>query len=236
MGKGWYCRKRLRLNSLRLEGQKTVAIKILQQFDWEVPDWVIVPGGNLGNIYAFYKGFHMCKELGLVDRIPRLMCAQAANANPFYLYYKSGWKDFSAVKAKTTFASAIQIGDPVSIDRAVYALKNCDGIVEEATKEDLMDAMAQADSTGMFICPHTSVALTALHKLRNSGVISATDRTVVVITAHGLKFTQSKVDYHSKVILDMACSLANPPVNVKADFGSVIDVLKTYLESKDLKQ
>nr|GEW36684.1 threonine synthase, chloroplastic [Tanacetum cinerariifolium] len=100
------------LSSLRLEGQK-----------------------RLRNIYAFYKGFHMCKELGLVDRIPRLVCAQAANANPLYSYYKSGWKDFSFVKANTTFASAIQIGDPVSIDRAVYALKNCNRIVEEATEE-----------------------------------------------------------------------------------------------------
>ncbi|KAK1435841.1 hypothetical protein QVD17_01611 [Tagetes erecta] len=224
------------LNSLRLEGQKTAAIEILQQFDWEVPDWVIVPGGNLGNIYAFYKGFHMCKELGLVDRIPRLVCAQAANANPLYLHFKSGWSDFSPMKAKTTFASAIQIGDPVSIDRAVYALKNSNGIVEEATEEELMDAMAQADATGMFICPHTGVALTALVKLRNSGVIRATDRTVVVSTAHGLKFTQSKIDYHSKAIPEMACRLANPPVNVKADFGSVMDVLKKYLLSKESKQ
>lgn len=223
------------LNSLRLEGQKTAAIEILQQFDWQVPDWVIVPGGNLGNIYAFYKGFHMCKELGLVDRIPRLVCAQAANANPLYLHYKSGWKDFKAVKANSTFASAIQIGDPVSIDRAVYALKNSNGIVEEATEEELMDAMAQADSTGMFICPHTGVALTALIKLRKSGVIGKTDRTVVVSTAHGLKFTQSKIDYHSKEIKEMACRFANPPVHVKADFGSVMDVLKKYLLSKDQK-
>ncbi|KAK8550329.1 hypothetical protein V6N13_118846 [Hibiscus sabdariffa] len=220
------------LNSLRLEGQKTAAIEILQQFDWEVPDWVIVPGGNLGNIYAFYKGFKMCQELGLVDRIPRLVCAQAANANPLYLYYKSGWSDFKAIKANTTFASAIQIGDPVSIDRAVYALKNSNGIVEEASEEELMDAMAQADSTGMFICPHTGVALTALMKLRNSGIIGSGDRTVVVSTAHGLKFTQSKVEYHSKEIPDMACRFANPPMQVKADFGSVMDVLMKYLGDK----
>ncbi|KAF8393582.1 hypothetical protein HHK36_021826 [Tetracentron sinense] len=220
------------LNSLRLEGQKTAAIEILQQFDWEVPDWVIVPGGNLGNIYAFYKGFLMCKELGLVDRIPRLVCAQAANANPLYLHYKSGWAEFKAIKANTTFASAIQIGDPVSIDRAVFALRNSNGIVEEATEEELMDAMAQADSTGMFICPHTGVALSALIKLRNSGVIKPTDRTVVVSTAHGLKFTQSKIDYHSKAIPDMACRFANTPVHVKADFGSVMDVLTKYLLSK----
>jgi threonine synthase len=214
---------------MRIEGQKTAAIEILQQFDWEVPDWVIIPGGNLGNIYAFYKGFHMCKELGLVDKIPRLVCAQAANANPLYLYYKSAWKEFKAVKANSTFASAIQIGDPVSIDRAVYALKKSNGIVEEATEEELMDAMAQADSTGMFICPHTGVALTALMKLRKSGVIRSSDRTVVVSTAHGLKFTQSKIDYHSNNIKEMACRFANPPVSVKADFGSVMDVLKKYL-------
>lgn len=217
------------LNSLRLEGQKTAAIEILQQFDWEVPDWVIVPGGNLGNIYAFYKGFQMCKELGLVDRVPRLVCAQAANANPLYLYYKSGWKDFKAVKASSTFASAIQIGDPVSIDRAVFALQSCNGIVEEATEEELMDAAAQADLKGMFICPHTGVALAALLKLRNKGVIGLNDRTVVVSTAHGLKFTQSKIDYHSHKISDMKCRYANLPLQVKADFGSVMDVLKKKL-------
>ncbi|XP_058756438.1 threonine synthase, chloroplastic-like [Vicia villosa] len=222
------------LNSLRIEGQKTAAIEILQQFDWQVPDWVIVPGGNLGNIYAFYKGFKMCKDLGLVDKIPRLVCAQAANANPLYLYYINGWKEFKAIKAETTFASAIQIGDPVSIDRAVYALKNSDGIVEEATEEELMDAMALADSTGMFICPHTGVALTALNKLRKSGVIGASDRVVVVSTAHGLKFADSKIDYHSGNIAGMG-RLKNPPVSVKADFGSVMDVLKDFLLSKTPK-
>ena len=220
------------LNSLRLEGQKTAAIEILQQFDWEVPDWLIVPGGNLGNIYAFYKGFEMCRELGLVDRMPRLVCAQAANANPLYLHYKAGWSDFQPVTASTTFASAIQIGDPVSIDRAVHALKHSNGIVEEATEEELMDAMAKADLTGMFACPHTGVALAALIKLRESGVIGKTDRTVVVSTAHGLKFAQSKVAYHSSEIEGMACRFANPPVKVKADYGSVMDVLKSVLENK----
>ncbi|KAI4369717.1 hypothetical protein MLD38_018130 [Melastoma candidum] len=174
----------------------------------------------------------MCKDLELVDRIPRLVCAQAANANPLYLYYKNGWKEFKPVKAETTFASAIQIGDPVSIERAVYALKNSDGIVEEATEEELMNAMARADSTGMFTCPHTGVALTALLKLRERGVIGPRDRTVVVSTAHGLKFTQSKIAYHSKEIDGMECTFANPPVQVKADFGAVMDVLKGYLGQK----
>jgi threonine synthase len=186
------------MNSLRLEGQKTAAIEICQQFDWQVPDWVIIPGGNLGNIYAFYKGFKMCRDLGLTDRIPRLVCAQAANASPLYAAFKAGWDKYEPVKAKTTFASAIQIGDPVSIDRAILALNDADGIVEEATEEELMDAAARADRTGMFNCPHTGVALAALTKLRDRGVIAPSDRTVVVSTAHGLKFTQSKVAYHAK--------------------------------------
>jgi threonine synthase len=220
------------LNSLRLEGQKTAAIEILQQFNWQVPDWVIVPGGNLGNIYAFYKGFEMCRVLGLVDRVPRLVCAQAANANPLYRYYKSGWTEFQPQVAETTFASAIQIGDPVSVDRAVVALKATDGIVEEATEEELMDAMALADRTGMFACPHTGVALAALFKLRDQRIIGPNDCTVVVSTAHGLKFTQSKIDYHDKNIKDMVCQYANPPISVKADFGSVMDVLQKNLNGK----
>ncbi|GAQ89193.1 threonine synthase [Klebsormidium nitens] len=220
------------LNSLRLEGQKTAAIEICQQFNWVVPDWVIVPGGNLGNIYAFYKGFQMCKDLGVIDRMPRLVCAQAANANPLYRAYKAGWDKFAPIKAAPTFASAIQIGDPVSIDRAIYALTNSDGIVEEATEEELMDAAAQADRTGMFNCPHTGVALAALIKLRNKGVIGPNDRTVVVSTAHGLKFTQSKVAYHSNEIADVTSRFANPPVTVPENFGKVMDVLRRELDKR----
>ncbi|GLI59731.1 hypothetical protein VaNZ11_001678 [Volvox africanus] len=221
------------MNSLRLEGQKTAAIEILQQFDWQVPDWVIIPGGNLGNIYAFYKGFKMCKELGLVDKMPRLVCAQAQNANPLYQAFEKAHgvadikESYQAVKAKTTFASAIQIGDPVSIDRAIMALKDTNGIVEEASEEELMDAAARADRTGMFNCPHTGVALAVLLKLRERQVIGPNDRTVVVSTAHGLKFAQSKVAYHSQAVPNMTCQFANPPVQVKEDLGAVMDAIKT---------
>ena len=219
------------MNSLRLEGQKTAAIEILQQFDWQVPDWVVIPGGNLGNIYAFYKGFKLCRDLGLVDRLPRLVCAQAANANPLYLAFQNGWDNFHPVKAKTTFASAIQIGDPVSIDRAILALKETDGLVEQATEEELMDAAARADLTGMFNCPHTGVALSALIKLREKGIIAPSDRTVVVSTAHGLKFAQSKVAYHSKAVEGMVSHYANPPVQVKEEIGAVMDAIRNKFES-----
>lgn len=219
------------MNSLRLEGQKTAAIEICQQFDWQVPDWVIIPGGNLGNIYAFYKGFKMCMEMGLINRMPRMVCAQAHNANPLYRAYKKGWEHYEPMKAETTFASAIQIGDPVSLDRAIMALTETDGIVEEATEEEMMDAAARADLTGMFNDPHTGVALAALIKLRENGTIGKTDRTVVVSTAHGLKFTQSKVAYHSKQIEGFSGHYANPPTPVKENFGSVMDAIREQFPS-----
>jgi threonine synthase len=199
------------------------------KFCWEVPDWVIIPGGNLGNVYAFFKGFQMCKELGLVDRVPRMVVAQAKNANPLYRAYVNGFENYEPMKAEDTFASAIQIGDPVSIDRAIYALTECDGVVEEASEEEMMDASARADLTGMFNCPHTGVALAALLKLREKQVISPSDRTVVISTAHGLKFTNSKIAYHSGELEGLASTYANPPVVVPENFGAVMDVLKTKL-------
>jgi len=214
------------MNSLRLEGQKTVAFEIVQQFDWEVPDWVIVPGGNLGNIYAIGKGFMMMKELGVIDRLPRLVCAQAHNANPLYRAYKAGWDNFAPLTAQKTFASAIQIGNPVSIHRAIRSLTACDGIVEEATEEELMDAAARGDRTGMFNCPHTGVALAALIKLREQNVIGPKDRTVVVSTAHGLKFTGSKAAYHAGELAQIGANYSNPPIDLPADAGQVIDTLK----------
>lgn len=214
------------MNSLRLEGQKTVAFEIVQQFDWEVPDWVVVPGGNLGNIYAIAKGFKMMKDLGVIDRTPRLVCAQAHNANPLYRAYKAGWDNYEAITAQKTFASAIQIGNPVSIHRAIRGLSWCEGIVEEATEEELMDACARADHTGMFTCPHTGVALAALIKLVERGVIDKGARTVVVSTAHGLKFTDSKVRYHEAALQGISSRYANPPIALKAEVGPVVDALR----------
>ncbi|GJQ08237.1 hypothetical protein GpartN1_g28.t1 [Galdieria partita] len=215
------------MNSLRLEGQKTVAIEIAQQFDWQVPDWVVIPGGNLGNVYAFYKGFKMLQELGLVDRVPRLAVAQAHNANPLYRAYISGWKTYTPVKAEKTLASAIQIGDPVSIKRAIRALKDTDGVVGEATEEELMDVAARADRTGMFNCPHTGVALAVLAKLRDNGLIKHDDRTVVISTAHGLKFTESKTLYHEGKLHQCRSLYANPVIRIPAVMGRIVDALRS---------
>ena len=102
------------MNSLRIEGQKTVGIEIVRQFDWEVPDWIVIPVGNLGNISAMYKGFKLMMDLGLIDRMPRLVAAQTEKADPFYRSFKNGFKDKVAVTAGETLANAIRIGDPVS--------------------------------------------------------------------------------------------------------------------------
>src|SRR5450432_3019973 len=186
------------MNALRLEGQKTVAIEIVQQFDWQVPDWIVLPSGNLGNAGALYAGFRLMKDLGIIDRYPRLAVAQAAAANPLYQAWIAGKKEVTAVKAQPTLATAIQIGNPVSSSRAMIALEAMNGVVEQATEEELSEAAARADRTGLYTCPHTAVALAVLEKLLDRGVIDRKARTVVISTASGLKFTEFKVRYHEK--------------------------------------
>lgn len=213
------------MNALRLEGQKTVAIEIVQQFDWQVPDWVVLPSGNLGNASALHAGFKMLKDLGVISRYPRLLVAQAAAANPLYLAWSAGKRDVEPVKAQPTQATAIQIGNPVSAPRAMRALDAMNGVVEQATEEELCEAAARADRTGMFTCPHTGVALAALEKLVARKVIKPTDRVVVVSTANGLKFTEFKVGYHERRIEGVSAAQSNPPVLLPPDYGKVVDAI-----------
>ena len=154
------------MNSLRIEGQKTVAIEIVQQFDWEVPDWIVIPGGNLGNVHALGQGFVMMQELGLINRLPRICLAQAERANPLYRVVPGRLQDVRADRPRSRrWPCAIQIGNPVSVKRAIRTLQRFNGVVEQATEQELADEAARADRTGMFNCPHTGVALAALRKL-----------------------------------------------------------------------
>lgn len=212
------------LNSLRVEGQKTVGIEIVQQFDWDVPDWIIIPGGNLGNTFALGKGMLMLYELGMIAKLPRIVCAQAEHANPLYRAYMQDW-NYAPIQAQPTAASAIQIGAPVSIHRAISMLQRFDGIVEQASEQELADAAARADRTGAYACPHTGVALAALIKLINRGTIKRSDRVVVVSTAHGLKFSRFKVDYHEGTLREAVGTYANPPIELPADVDAVRRVL-----------
>jgi threonine synthase len=220
------------MNSLRVEGQKTVSIEMVQQFDWEVPDWVIIPGGNLGNVSALGAGFNMMKELGIIQKLPRICVAQAQAANPLYLAFKEGWDKFKAVTAKPTLASAIQIGNPVSVRKAVKTLQAFDGVVEQASEAELADASARADKTGLFNCPHTGVALAALEKLVANGTIGRQDRTVVVSTANGLKFTDFKVQYHEKKLAAVPDpKYANAPILLPNEYVAVRDAVRRELKT-----
>ena len=209
------------MNSLRLEGQKTVAIEVVQQFDWQVPDWVIIPGGNLGNVAALGAGFDMMLQLGLISKRPRICLAQAERANPLYRAYKAGWDRFEAITAADTEASAIRIGNPVSVRRAIRALEAFDGVVEQATESELAEASAAADRAGSYTCPHTGVALAALEKLRARGTIEPGQRVVVISTANGLKFTQFKIRYHENEIPGVESKYPNQPIQVPSDFEAV---------------
>src|SRR5579884_1242635 len=211
------------MNSLRLEGQKTIAFEMVQQFDWAVPDWVVIPGGNLGNVSALGAGFLMLHELGLIRRLPRIAVAQAESANPLYLAYQRGFDRLEPIWARPTLATAIRIGNPVSYTRAVRTVTRFDGVVEQATESELAEAAARADLTGMFNDPHTGVALAVLEKLVARGIIQPGQRTVVISTANGLKFTDFKVRYHESNLKDfgIGSDLANRPVELPADLDAV---------------
>jgi threonine synthase len=220
------------MNSLRVEGQKTVSIEMVQQFDWDVPDWVVIPGGNLGNVSALGAGFMMMKELGIIQKLPRICVAQAAAADPLYRAYKAGWDKFEPLTAKPTLASAIQIGNPVSVRKAIRTLQTFGGVVEHASEAELSDAAAAADRTGLFNCPHTGVALAALEKLVKRGEIKGTDRVVVVSTANGLKFTDFKVRYHDGELPEVPKPRhANQPVLLPNDYSTIRDAVRRSLDS-----
>lgn len=219
------------MNSLRVEGQKTVGIEIVQQFDWQVPDVMIIPGGNLGNVSALGKGLLMMKDLGLIKKLPRIVVAQAERANPLYRSYLNNFETFEPMQAQKTLASAIQIGNPVSFQKAVRTLKQFNGIVEQASEEELADAAALGDLTGMFNCPHTGVALAALMKLLKAGKIDKSERVIVISTAHGLKFVEMKVKYHQRQ-LEFPCRYANQPIELPARLDAVKEALNKALAER----
>jgi threonine synthase len=155
------------------------------------------------------------RDFGLTSRVPRLVVAQAEAANPLYRAYKNNWR-FEPIAARPTQASAIQIGNPVSIDKAIRALQRCNGIVEQASETELAEAAARGDRTGMYNCPHSGVALAAVLKLVARGDIARRERVVVLSTANALKFTDFKV-----------ASAGNLPIELPNDYDAVRRSLET---------
>ena len=209
-------------NSLRIEGQKTVAFEIIHGLGFSVPDWIAIPGGNLGNVSALYKGLLMLQRAGLIDRLPRLLCAQAERANPLYKAFQADFQALVPVQAEATQANAIRIGNPVSYPKAVAALRATNGVVASVSEQELSEVSALADQSGLFVCPHTAVALGAVKQHLRNGAISRGDRVVVVATAHGLKFTEFK-----RAVVDNSvdgASLiagAQAPIDVADDYDAV---------------
>jgi len=205
------------MNSIRIEGQKAIAIETLHQLNWKVPDWFIIPVGNAGNISALGKGLRELYDLGIIDKLPRLAGVQTVGASPMYESYRNGFADLIPQKATPTKASAIQIGDPVSFKKAVRELKHFNGVVEAVSETELMDCKAQIDSLGISICPNSAVAVSGAMKLRDNGMIKEDEDVVVILTAHGSKFSNAAIDYHQ----DYSNQYANTTITIQPDINEL---------------
>ena len=172
------------------------------------------------------------REMGLIEVLPRLVVAQVAHADPLYQSYLCGFETFEPQQARKTLASAIQIGAPVSWERAIRVLKTFDGVVECASEDELADAAAKADLTGLFACPHTGVALAALFKLVAQKVIAPKDKVVVVSTAHGLKFPEFKTRYHAGDLEEFGVvpRFRQIPHEIGAEYGAVQSFVLRHLD------
>ncbi len=181
------------VNPFRLEGQKTIVFELLQQLGWEPPDWIVLPGGNLGNTAAFGKALEESLSLGLIDRLPRLGVVQADGAAPFARGYAEGFTQRYQVQAETV-ASAIRIGNPASWDRAVRAIRATNGVVLSVSDAEILAAKAVIDRAGVGCEPASAAALAGVRRLAASGTVSAGEKVVVVLTGHMLKDPEILLD------------------------------------------
>jgi threonine synthase len=174
------------INPFRIEGQKTIVWELLQDLSWNAPDWIVLPAGNLGNTSAFGKALREARTAGWIDRIPRLAAIQAAGANPFYRSFTEAFATRHRVTAETV-ASAIRIGDPVSYEKAVTAIRETRGLVAEVSDEELMAAKREIDRMGIGCEPASATTLAGVKKLRAAGIMREGERIVCVLTGNVLK-------------------------------------------------
>jgi threonine synthase len=187
------------VNPFRLEGQKTIIIEAIQQLRWQVPDWIVCPGGNLGNSSAFGKALHELHELGLIDRMPRVAIIQAEGANPLYRSFQSSFISYEPVKADT-IATAIKIGNPVNYPKAVRTIRWTDGVVEQVSDQEIMDAKALIDSQGIGCEPASACSVAGLKKLVDRGIIAPDETVVGILTGHLLKDAEATINYHNNAL------------------------------------
>jgi threonine synthase len=181
------------INPFRLEGQKTIVFEILEDLNWEVPDWIILPGGNLGNVSAFGKALMELKDWGVIHKIPRLAVIQAAGASPFFEYYHSGFKKYAPQKNPETVATAIRIGSPVSIKRAKQAIENTVGMVLSVTDAQILEAKAMVDKSGIGAEPASCASVAGLKYLVEAGHVSFDSKVVTVLTGNLMKDSETVI-------------------------------------------
>jgi threonine synthase len=196
------------VNPFRLEGQKTIIFEMLEQRGWQVPDWIVLPGGNLGNTSAFGKALVELRAVGLIDRLPRLAVIQAAGAAPFAAYHATGFEEFEPVQAETV-ATAIKIGNPASTPRARRSIEMTGGWVTTVSDDEILTAKAAIDAAGIGCEPASAASLAGLRRLVREGVVRPTESAVSLLTGHLLKDTESIIAYH----LDDAESAQRPGAN-----------------------
>lgn len=244
------------VNAFRLEGQKSIIFRILEALRWEVPDWIVVPGGNLGNSSAFGKALIELKKLGLINRMPRLAVINSSGARTLYdLYEEQGlrwnqghpdrkieesyFEKMNATNAKaSTLASAIEINRPVNLGKCLRALEACDGVVRQVSDQEALDAKAQIAAGGMGCEPASATSVAGAKLLKEQGVIAPSDRVVCVLTGHQLKDPNVTVAYHStdrqefeKVLGGYGvqrASFANHAIGVPNDLDDIIKAIKLY--------
>jgi threonine synthase len=210
------------VNPWRIEGQKTIVFEALQQLGWEAPDWIALPAGNLGNTAAFGKALREARALELIDRVPRLLAVQAAGAAPFATSFESGFATREPVRAQTV-ASAIRIGDPASWDRAVRAVRDTGGVVTAVTDEEILDAKAVIDASGVGCEPASAAAVAGVRQQVARGVVAGTASVLCILTGHVLKDPDAVTAYHARG--DGA--RANRPMEIDATVTSVERVLRS---------
>jgi threonine synthase len=219
------------INPFRIEGQKSIVIEMMDQRDWNAPDWIVLPGGNLGNVSAFGKALRELRAFGLIDKMPRLAVVQAAGSAPFYEYMRAaGTKPFVAVEHPETLATAIKIGDPVSWPKARFEIESSNGVVEKATEQEIADAKAQVGLCGIGCEPASAASLAGIKKLRASGVINAGDDVVGILTGNVLKDPDYIYRYHTGQLQapdgsPIAPHFGNKPEVVANDAGLIAKLL-----------
>jgi threonine synthase len=211
------------INPFRLEGQKTIVFDLLQQRGWDAPDWIALPAGNLGNTGAFGKALREAHELGLIDRVPRILAVQAVGAAPFARSFADAFATRHRVSPETV-ATAIRIGDPASHDRAVEAIRHTNGIVTTVTDDEILDAKAVIDASGVGCEPASAASVAGVRRLARDGIIRPTDRVVAVLTGHVLKDPGILLAYHRET--DPPPPRANRPVEIDATLADVARAMK----------